>query len=317
MRVAVVGGVGYVGVNVVPRLAGAGHEVVVVARRSSIEKRPLLKRELERSGARIASFPALDSKTLAGLGADVYVHMAGAVDRPKHALWEAHVGLAESIVNAAVAVGARVVYTSAVAAVGRLPGAGPGSPVYDGDPSSTRGVPESYYEETKARGEDVVAGARGLGGKWSILRPGMVVGRHMTHPEWRALRALLRLGVAPVMGWEAPFAHRDDLAEAYLAAVEGRLDGVAVHVVSWHSDLWDLASRACEAAGKRCRPLRWGLVLKLAGPLAPGVSRLKMAYLMYRRGYRYESRYLPKLGLPKATVDEGGRLLAEEMGLKP
>ena len=316
MRVVVVGGVGYVGVNTVPRLVDAGHEVVVASRRSSIEKRPLIKRELERAGARVASFPALDSKALTGLGGDAYIHMAGAVDRPRHALWEAHVGLAESVVNAASAVGARVVYTSAVAAVGRLPGAGPGTAVYDGDPSSTRGVPESYYEETKARGEDVVSGARGLKGRWSILRPGMVVGRFMTHPEWRALKTLLRAGLAPVLGWDAPFTHRDDLAEAYLAAVEGKLDGVAVHVVSWHSDLWDLASRACEAAGKKCRPLRWSLLLRLAGPLAPGVSRLKLAYLLYKRGYRYESRYLPKLGLPKATIEDGARLLVEELGLR-
>ncbi|GAB6147878.1 hypothetical protein JCM10135_04190 [Stetteria hydrogenophila] len=286
---------------------------MVLARRSSVARRPGIARLLRESGVEIVAAPRVDSNLLLGVDADVYVNMAGAIDKPSGALWEAHVELTRRIVEAAVHRGSRVVYTSAVAAVGRLPGVPRGGRVVDGDPRDTRGVPESVYEETKAKGEDVVALADGLRGKWCIARPGLVVGRNPSHAEWRLLSTVMKLRVAPSLGWEAPVTHALDLARVYAACIEGRLDGLAVHAVSYHVDLGELALTACRLRGLRCHKVPVGLLLRIAGPLAPGASRARIAYLMYRRGYKYVSLHAGRVGVPATTPRDAAEVVASEL----
>lgn len=313
MKLAIIGGVGYVGYNVIPKLVDAGHEVVVLARRSSVARRPGVASVLEKAGARIITGDSVDDNLLLNSAADVYINMAGAIDRPAKALWDAHVEVTNRMVRAASHYGSRAVYTSAVAAVGTIPGAPRGSEVQDGDPKRTRGVPESVYEETKARGEDVVAEAEELRGRWCILRPGLVLGRNPSHVEWRLLSISLKMRLAPSLGWDAPVTHYDDLARAYLACSEGSLDGLAVHAVSYHVDIGVLASRACDTRGLRCARIPLGPTIRAVGPLAPGTSRLKLVYLLYKRGYRYVSSYTERIGIPATTLDDAVELVASEI----
>lgn len=313
MKVAVIGGVGYVGSNVIPELINNGYEVVVIARSSSLARRPKIVRLLEDSGAKIVVDDKIDSRLLLNVEADVYINMAGAIDRPSRALWEAHVKLTEYIVGAAIHYGSRVVYTSAVAAVGRLPGIPRGGEAVDGDPRSTRGIPESVYEETKARGEDVVALTRELRSKWCIVRPGLVVGRNLSHIEWKLTSIAMKSRIAPSLNWEAPITHARDLVETYLACIEGSLDGAAVHAVSYHVDIGDLVRLACKMKGLTCRKVPIKYLIKIAGPLAPGTSRAKMTYLLYKRGYKYTSLYTGKLGLPMTTPEDAASIIASEL----
>ncbi len=313
MKIAVVGGVGYVGSNVIPELINNGHEVSVIARSSSVAKRPRIARLLEDSGAKIIVSEKVNAQLLKNVEADVYINMAGAIDKPSRALWETHVKLTEYVVEAALHYGSRVVYTSAVAAVGRLPGIPRGGEAVDGDPRSTRGIPESVYEETKARGEDVVALTRELKSKWCIVRPGLVVGRNLSHIEWRLTSMAVKARIAPSLNWEAPITHALDLAKVYLACIEGSLDGTAIHIVSYHIDIGDLVKLACRVKGLSCMKVPLRYLIRAMGPLAPDTSRIKMTYLLYRRGYRYTSLYTAKLGLPETTPEDAASIIASEL----
>ncbi len=291
MRAVLVGGLGFLGAVLAERLAAGGWEVVVAARRSSVERRPGLARHLEGLGVRVEAPASLTRRTLENLGADVYYHLAGSIRGPRRRMWEAHVGLARSAALAAAALGARLVYVSAVTATGRLRGRPPGSRVVEEerhmDPSLVG--PETPFEETKAEGERAVASTPKL--RWAIVRPGLIVGRWGYHPEWRWTARLARLGLAPDLD-AAPLSPAGGLAALLEDAGSGGYDGAWVHAVACTCRLYEATGEACRLLrGRPCRPLPASGLLASLGRLAPPASPAREASAIARRRYIYESRH--------------------------
>jgi nucleoside-diphosphate-sugar epimerase len=290
LRAVLVGGVGFLGAALAEKLSRDGWDVVVAARASSLRRRGFIARALGGMGVRVEARPGgLDASTLESLGGDVYYHLAGSISGPKRRMWEAHVGLAGEVAEAAGRLGARLVYVSAVTATGRIAGAGPGSRVVEEeahmDPRLVR--PETPFEETKAEGERLVASQRRL--RWSIVRPGLLVGRWGYHPEWVWVARLSRLGLAPGLAW-APLSPVRGVAEVLELAGEGRYDNLWLNAVACTCDLYRVTGEACRLLrGGRCRRLEASRLLALAR-LAPPTSPAREAWAIARRRYIYASR---------------------------
>ncbi|WP_062661937.1 NAD-dependent epimerase/dehydratase family protein [Aeropyrum camini] len=199
VRIVAVGGLGYVGVNIAPALLEVG-ELVVVYRGLARGFRRVIASRLESLGARLVRLdPPITADGLERLGGDVYIHLAGKISGRYRVQWESHVGLLESVIEAAERLGSRVVYTSSVLAYGRLEDLPPGSIVYEEEEHlSGRRRWRSHHARTKAEGEKLLVSSSGrLGGRFSIVRPGLVVGSHAYHREWSILFTLARLGLYP------------------------------------------------------------------------------------------------------------------------
>ena len=281
-----VGGVGFVGARLAEHLSSEGETVIVVGRRRSAERRRRLARLLEgMRGVRLALAPGeVSARLLEEQGGDVYYHLAGKPGGPRRAQWEAHVGLLGRVVEAAGRLGARVVYVSSLAVSSDLHasrGLPPGSRALE-EERHLEGAArwETYHSETKAEGERLAASYRG---RWSIVRPGLVLGRYNYHPEARLLRALCRLRVFPASRW-APVVGAGGLAGLLARAGEGRYDGLWVHAV-WGS-LWDAAPRLCPGATR----LDLGPLAAL-GRIAGRGSPLRLAWSILGRKYVWGSRH--------------------------
>jgi len=290
LRAVLVGGLGFLGAALAERLISDGWEVVVAARRSSAVRRPRLAGYLEGRGARLSLFEAeIDPKGLEALGGDVYYHLAGSIGGMSR-MWSAHVDLARVVVEAADGLGSRVVYVSAVTAPGRVAGAAAGSRVVEEerhlDPALV--TPETPFEATKAEGERIIASHRGA---WSIVRPGLLVGRWGYHTEWRLVHALSRIGLAPDLEC-APLSPVSGVSAILEAAGEGRYDGVWLNAVACTCNLSEATLEACRLIrGRPCRAIGVTGILKALGSIAPQDSPLKEAAVIAARCYRYESRH--------------------------
>lgn len=137
MRIAVIGGDGFLGRHVARALEEAGHRVVVLGRRRGID-----------AGGDAAALAA------ALAGCDAIVNLVGVKREVARSTFErAHVGVPTRIIEAARIAGVtRIVHVSVAGC--RDTAAGP-------------------YLESKWRGEGVI---RGSGLAWTILRPGVVFG---------------------------------------------------------------------------------------------------------------------------------------------
>ena len=210
MRVAVTGGTGFVGSHLAERLAGEGHEVVVVAR--GVDQRP--------GAVNVTELPRVESARVsvtdrAGLeqafeGCAAVAHCAGINREVGKQTYEAiHVEGTANMVSAAEAAG-----VSRLALISFL---------------RARPACGSPYLESKWAAEEIV---RASTLRWTILKPGLVYGRgdHFLDHLSRALHTFpLYVGIGrrrirPL--WI------DDLVDVLAATVvEGRLDRQSVPVL--------------------------------------------------------------------------------------
>jgi len=290
LRAVLVGGLGYLGAALAERLKGGGWDVVVAALRSSARRRPRLAGYLGGLGVKLSlAGGRLDADFLEGLGGDVYYHLAGRIRGSPDDFMESHAHLASRVLEAAGRLGARVVYISVVRATGRILGASRCSRVVEEDPhlDPARVRPETPYEASKAEGERRVASYKG---PWSIVRPGLLVGRWGYHGEWRVIAGLSRLRLAPSLPC-VPITPVSGLTAILEMAGEGRYDGVWQNATACTCDLAEVSLEACRLlSGAGCWRLPAAWPLKLAGPVAPGGSPLRELWVMARRGYIYESK---------------------------
>ena len=286
-----VGGLGFLGANLVEELVGRGHRVVVVARRSSVGRRQWLRRVIESLGATVhVAEGRVEAPDIARFSPDVVYHLAGKPGGPRSVQWEAHVGLLEREMEAAEETGARIVYVSSIAVVADASPLPPGSLVVEEEEHlwGRRGVFQTHHSETKAEGERRLVSWRG---RWAILRPGLVYGRHAYHREWRLARTLARLRLAPVVAG-APVVGVHDVARIAAMAGEGSLDGRWVNVVSPFTHERVAVEFCRRASGsRRCLRIPQGPLLRL-GRLAGRGSTLRLAWSIVSRRYRYRSRIL-------------------------
>ena len=297
MKAALVGGVGFVGVNLAEELVSGGWDVVVVARESSVAKRPIIASRLTSLGAKLSSYRRITRDSLLDVGADVYFHLAGKVSGSTASMEAAHVKLLEMVVDAAGELGARVVYVSAVAAIGRVRGAQPGSEVVEEDEhlSPRVHVWETPYEKSKAMGEKLLVNSgASLRGKWAILRPGIVFGRWAYHGFWGSLYNAARRGIS-VCTSHLPLTPVKSLSRLLELAGRGSYDGLWVNAVAYNKPLCEYTEALCKlvrGVEGRCRRLRVDPLIHAVGVVAPRGSWIKEASLLLKRAYTYNSKYL-------------------------
>ena len=291
MKFVLVGGIGFVGINLAEELADHG-EVVVVGRPSSARRRPRITAALRGLGADVVLLDRIDSSSLASLGGDVYYHVAGVLVGPPSAFWDAHVNLLREVVSAASQTGSRVVYVSSTAAMGEALGRPPGSTLTEEenhlDPREfSQGT---VYEVTKAEGERLlVRSSEALGGRWSIVRPSLVFGPWGYEVQWPLVYHLARRGIAPFFG-SRNLVYSRDLARILWDAGRGLYDGRWV-IASWPQDvdMGDVAVEICGQLGVACR-LRVDVGWLLRRLPALEFMGLSMIVRMLRFNYKYVSR---------------------------
>jgi nucleoside-diphosphate-sugar epimerase len=292
VRHVLVGGVGFVGINLAAELKGS-HEVVVVARRSSMKRRPGLSNDLSKMGVDVAVLDSITPEALSKLGGDVYYHIAGKISGSYREFEEAHVGLLRQVIQAASQVSARVVYVSSTAVAAELRGVPRGSLVEEEDEHLNPKVfiHRTPYEVTKAEGERLlVSEGRRLGGRWSIVRPSLVFGPWGYEAQWKITLWAAKRGLTLRFG-SRNMVYSGDLARILAMAGSGAFDGRWVYA-NWpfDVDISDVGQTICRMLRKGCHAVsaRWAIRLAAAVPSSP----FKMMYRMLSNNYKYSSRYL-------------------------
>ncbi len=287
----VVGGVGFVGANLVEELVGRGLRVVVASRRSSLERRPLVARFLRGLGVEFAVAASLWDVDFEGLGGGVYYYLPGALTGGLKAMREAHVDLLARVLDAANNVGARLVHVSSIAALGVMRGWRRGCIIVEEERhlEGERLYP-SMHMETKAWGERLVVER---GARWSIVRPGVVFGPWGYHMEWRLLLASSRIRLGPRLGRGMPHIYSQDLARILADAGEGAYDSMWINAVDpLHPDIGDIFQEICRRVGRRCVTAPVWPLIAFAGRVAGRGSPLRLFYSILAHGCHYSSRHL-------------------------
>ncbi len=197
------GGTGFVGTEIVSRLAAERHWVRVPTRAASHGEHLLVLPTVE---VRVASVYEPRALNELFAGADAIVNLVGILNEPGRrgaGFKRAHVEVTTRVVEAA-----RAQHVTRVLHMSSL-GADPAGP--------------SHYLRTKYDAEAVLRSARG-GLEWTIFRPSVIFGRHdsLTNRFARLLR--LTFGVLPLARARARFAplHVNDVSEAYVRALGDR-----------------------------------------------------------------------------------------------
>ena len=297
MRVVLVGGLGFLGYHLASEAIECC-EVVVAGRRASVRgiRRRLMK-EMESMGVKVRfAEDRLTKVFLEDLSGDVYVHVAGKISGSYRSQWEAHVGLLSRVIDAASSLGSRVVYISSILAYGRVRGLSRGSRVVEEDEHLTGERDyRSYHSRTKAEGERLLKNrSQDLGGKWCILRPGLLVGAWGYHIEWRLSKAMASLSLYPSAGFRLNVVPARDVARVALRAFEGELDGAWVHLAPHHPTLGEMYGMLCKMVrnGRECTGVPIGTIITLTGPLAPPSTSLAAMWEGLDAGYIFDSRVL-------------------------
>lgn len=251
MKLALTGATGFVGAALLELALAEGHEVRALARRS----------QPDRAGVAWIAGDLANAAALAELarGADALIHVAGVVNAPDAAGFEAgNVAGTQAMLDAAEAQGvSRFVHVSSLAA--REPGL-------------------SAYGASKLRAEERVQ-ASGL--DWTMVRPPMIYG-----PRDKELLDLFRAakwGLVPVPAeGRASIIHVEDLARLLLTLAAAVSVGTIYEADDGVQGGWrhrDMARAIGSAVGRR--PLVLGIssrMLELAAK-ADGLLRGKRAKL--------------------------------------
>lgn len=158
-------------------------------------------------------------------GADVVIHCAFVVEEPrdKSVAHRVNVDGSARLLRAADAAGVSVcVMTSSVNAYGPR-----GGPEVIDESASIGAGPEHYYLHHKAlMEEDIRQWRRDSDGRMAVavLRPTFIVGPDMDNSGLRSMRAKIVAYPTPSRSYYQ-FLHQDDLVEAYIRVISGRVDG--------------------------------------------------------------------------------------------
>ncbi|NPA85628.1 MAG: NAD-dependent epimerase/dehydratase family protein [Crenarchaeota archaeon] len=190
MKYALVGGWGYLGVNLVDRLPSC-----VIARRSSAKKRPFLKKYFENAEVYLLNELTEEElkAALSKCGADVLLYLVGKLKGSREEMYDAHVTKALTSLKVAEELGMKYIYTSSVAAMGIAERCADENLVVREEEEHLKGCePVGPYSETKMIGEKEVLKRNPSAG---IIRPALIWGERYYHPEQKLFRILKRYGI--------------------------------------------------------------------------------------------------------------------------
>ncbi len=276
-----IAGVGYLGLTLARHIADeTGDRIIVVARRRSL-RRKLIVRQLQDTGAEIVADNTISADLIPK--GDYYYYLAGKPGGRYKDVWEAHVGVLERILSKLS--GSTLVYISSIAVTADLSPSPPGSVVYEEEEHlKGRGRFETYHSETKAMGERLVRDKHN--GSWTILRPGLIYGGLNPHIEWRLIRMLCRLRLAPYSPF-APAVSVSNVARiAFEAATRGHLEGRWVNLVEEEG-----MEKAVRYECPKGRLVDTTAFLSIGKIMSRG-SPLRLAWSIVSKRYVYRSRHV-------------------------
>jgi nucleoside-diphosphate-sugar epimerase len=275
MRVVITGGAGFIGRAVVDRLHARGDEVVALVRD------PARAAHLEREGVTLvrSALDEIDTARHASRGADAVIHAAGdyrvgipTAERP--GMWDANVGTAERVLDAAIAEDVpRIVYLSTVGVFGDTKGQVVDE-TYRRDP---RDGFLSWYDETKLRAHEAAEARIVAGAPIVIAMPAQVYGPHdhssASEQLHRAYHGTLRyVALTDVgVGW----VHVHDLADGIVAALDRGRVGESYVLGGPNSRLRDALALAAHLGGSRTPLIRVPTsLIRLVTPLNDALGGL-------------------------------------------
>jgi nucleoside-diphosphate-sugar epimerase len=208
----VTGATGFLGLNLVERLAARGWEIVALHRAGSdvarLERFPA-KRAVGDIGDRVAVERALPA------GTDAVFHCAGNTtmwSRRFEVQWRDNVGGTENVAAAALARRAkRLVHVSTASVYGH----GHGAVTEDSPQVAPAGL---GYAPSKAAAEAAVKAAVRQGLAAVIVNPGHIIGRYDTQNWARMIRMTVRGKIPGVPPGGGSFCHAAAVADAMIAA---------------------------------------------------------------------------------------------------
>ncbi|HEV3234205.1 MAG TPA: NAD-dependent epimerase/dehydratase family protein [Candidatus Dormibacteraeota bacterium] len=268
MKVFVTGSTGFIGGEVVRRLAARGDSVKALVRT------PAKAAELEKLGVELVKGDVNDQAALEkGIkGADAVIHIAamyeiGIPKSRRPAMYEANVRGTEQVLGEALKQKVKkAIYVSTVNAFGNTEG----RVVDEKHLHNERYV--SYYDETKHQAHKAAKKLTADGLPLVIIQPGGVYGPGDTSPQGKIMNQFLDGKLPAMMFPETGFnlVHRDDVADGILLALDKGKPGEA-YVLGGEITTMGEALRALGKVSGR-KPPRITLpsiVIKAVAPLGP------------------------------------------------
>jgi nucleoside-diphosphate-sugar epimerase len=260
MKVFLIGGTGYIGGAVARALLAKGHEPVVLARSAASEEK------LPRDGITfvrgdVASRTVLQEQAAA---ADAVIYLAiGGLQGPS----EDDLAALKLLLGELSGSGRPLVLTSGLGVY-----AGMDRPYLSAADPLTGVAPAQQW---RADLEEMVLAGAADGVRSLVLRPAIVYGRGGASPLLTGYLRYVAAGNAPYVlnggGNQVPTVHIDDLARAYVAAVEGAPAGTVLDVVGGSVLGYDLARAVGAAAGSAADPDHFDVPQALAALGPAGV----------------------------------------------
>jgi nucleoside-diphosphate-sugar epimerase len=234
MRVLLTGAAGYLGQAVARALLGAGHEVTGVVR-TAVGQQSLAASGMEAVRGDLDDVPGL--RTVVE-GVDAVVETASA-DNP---------AAARGLVEILSGTGKKLVRTSGIGIYSVFTAGGCSEQVFAEDFDFT---PHEFYNPRLETDRVTVAAAR-AGVHSVVLRPGMVYGGGASEQLPVLLRAALRDGVSRYLGQGLNHyanVYVDDLAAAYVLALEGAPAGSVYNLTAGENTLREIAEGVATVLG--------------------------------------------------------------------
>ncbi len=291
---AIIGGVGFVGINIAEELSKDSN-VIIVTRRSSIKKRPNITKRLKELGVELIVLDKINFNNLKNLDVDNFIYTIGIISGNLKEMMEAHVNILDEVIKAAKEISSRVIYISSVGALGEVK-AKEGSVLYEEDDHLNKEMftQKFPYEISKAEGERLLLKNKDeLKNKFVILRPTTVFGPYAYESQWKAIYNLAKRNVKIKIGGES-LIYSKDLAKIVGISTKGKFDGKWLYV-SWPEkiDLEKVSSKTCEYfKKKRCITLPIKGLIKFLYYITPYNSPIKMIYRSVKGSYTFKSKYL-------------------------
>jgi nucleoside-diphosphate-sugar epimerase len=266
----VTGATGFLGLNLVERLAARGWEIVGYHRANSDLAR------LRKFPVRLAIGDLADRAALAAAvpaGVDAVFHLAANTTmwrRRRAEQWRDNVEGTEAVLAAARERGAkRFVHVSTASVYGH------GSGVISEDSPQTGAQSEWGYARSKAAAEVAVKAAAGAGLAAAIVNPSHIIGRYDTH-NWARLIRMAAQGTLPgVPPGGGSFCHGEAVADALIAAAARGQPGRNYLLGGADATFLELVGLVGAMAGKRVprRPMP-AFALRLYARLQTGIAAI-------------------------------------------
>ncbi len=295
MEVSLVGGIGFLGVNLAEYFSERGWRVKIISRKGSERKRPRIFKRLKELRTEIVMLDKISYKNLRNIASDAYIYLLGRISGSREKLFESHVYILKDVIEVSSEYGSKLVYLSAISVLGKIRGLKRGDVVAEEyahlDPNVY--IQENDFEKSKAEGERLlVRTGNKLNGRWTIIRPGAVLGGWAYHLEWKLLYLSSKLKLAPTGIYPIPLTPVRGLSRLIAETLEKKYDSLWINAVAENVGLEEISKSICEGvnAYKRCVKINVRPLLNMSRLLK--IGQLKVFIDLISRGYLYRSRIL-------------------------